>query len=226
MFTLDQVVPWGRSLEEYRRMFALTDEELGLRILGCADGPASFNAEASRRGCRVVSCDPLYRFSATQIQDRIAAIYGQVMEQARQNADDYVWSTIPSIEELGSVRMAAMREFLSDFPEGKTAGRYVDAELPVLPFGDGSFDVALSSHFLFLYSDHVDKAFHRASVREMCRLAPDVRIFPLLALSGQRSPFVDDVAEECVRSGCEVSIDTVAYEFRRGANQMMRIRRS
>ena len=35
---------------------------------GCADGPASFNAELSGRGGRVVSCDPLYRFDAAQIR--------------------------------------------------------------------------------------------------------------------------------------------------------------
>jgi hypothetical protein len=33
MFTLDEVVPWGRSFDEYRRMFALTDRELGLKIV-------------------------------------------------------------------------------------------------------------------------------------------------------------------------------------------------
>ena len=50
MFTLDEVVPWGRSFDEYRRMFALTDRELGLKIVDCGSGPASFNAEATRRG--------------------------------------------------------------------------------------------------------------------------------------------------------------------------------
>ena len=50
MFTLEQVVPWGRSFDEYCRMFALSDDDLTLRILGCGDGPASFNAEANRRG--------------------------------------------------------------------------------------------------------------------------------------------------------------------------------
>jgi hypothetical protein len=34
MFTLDHVVPWGRSFDEYRRMFALTSEDLDRRILG------------------------------------------------------------------------------------------------------------------------------------------------------------------------------------------------
>jgi hypothetical protein len=33
-FTLEKVVPWGRSYEEYIDMFALTEAELGLRIEG------------------------------------------------------------------------------------------------------------------------------------------------------------------------------------------------
>ena len=73
MFMLDQVVPWGRSFDEYQRMFALTDGDLGVRIIGCGDGPASFNAEATRRGARVVSVDPLYRWEVGQIRDRIAS---------------------------------------------------------------------------------------------------------------------------------------------------------
>ena len=59
MFTLDQVVPWGRSFAEYRRMFALSDADLGLTIVGCGDGPASFNAEATALGATVISCDPI-----------------------------------------------------------------------------------------------------------------------------------------------------------------------
>ena len=59
---LDQVVPWGRSFEEYRRMFMLSDEELNLRILGVGDGPASFNSEMKTLGHTVVSIDPIYSF--------------------------------------------------------------------------------------------------------------------------------------------------------------------
>ena len=59
MFTLDHIVPWGRSFDEYRRMFALSEADAQLRMLGCADGPASFNADATRQGASVVSCDPL-----------------------------------------------------------------------------------------------------------------------------------------------------------------------
>jgi len=83
MFTLDQVVPWGRSFDEYRAILALTDAELGLRIIGCGDGPASFNAEATRRGTRVVSCDPIYQYDVEQIRSRIESTYSQILEQTR-----------------------------------------------------------------------------------------------------------------------------------------------
>jgi hypothetical protein len=224
MFTLDQVVPWGRSFDEYRRMFALTDADLHSRILGCGDGPASFNTEATRGGTDVVSVDPLYRYDVSQIRERIAAICDQVLEQTRQNAGEFVWDTIASVEQLGTLRMAAMDAFLEDYDAGRKQGRYVEAELPALPFPDLSFDLAVCSHFLFLYTTQLTEAFHQAAVIELCRVAREVRIFPLLALAGGLSPYVELVADSMRCRGYAVSIEVVAYEFRRGGNQMMRLR--
>jgi hypothetical protein len=226
MFTLDQVVPWGRSFDEYRRMFALTDDNLGLKIVGCGDGPASFNAEATRLGSSVISCDPIYRYDADQLRERIASTYDDILEQTRQNAGEFVWSAIRSVDELGQVRMAAMNEFLDDYPAGRTEGRYIDAELPSLPFADSSFDLALCSQFLFLYTTQLGEAFHQSAIREMCRVAREVRIFPLLALGSTPSPLVDRVVEQLYGRGFNVSIDEVPYEFQRGGNKMMRIRRT
>jgi hypothetical protein len=224
MFTLDQVVPWGRSFDEYRRMFALTEGDLALKVLGCGDGPASFNAEATRRGASVISCDPIYRYDAARIQERIVATCDQILDQTRRNADEFVWDSIPSVEDLGRIRMAAMEDFLEDYPRGKLEGRYVAAELPSLPFGDSSFDLAVCSHLLFLYSSQLGEAFHHAAIRELCRLAREVRIFPLLALGGHRSPYIDSCIQELRAAGHEVSIEQVPYEFQRGGNQMVRIR--
>lgn len=227
MFTLDQVVPWGRSFAEYQHLFALTPADLEQRMLGCGDGPAAFNAEATRRGCRVVSCDPLYAFSRTDIETRIAATCDTVLEQTRRHADQFVWGHgIASIDELGEVRMRAMRTFLADYDEGKAAGRYVEASLPVLPFADGAFDLVLCSHLLFLYSKQFDEAFHRAAVRELCRVGTDVRIFPLLALDGVRSPFVDVCVTDARAAGLDVAVVPVDYEFQRGGNELLRLRRS
>ena len=225
-FTLEQIIPWGRSFDEYRRLFALTDDDLRLKILGCGDGPATFNAEATRQGFSVVSCDPLYRFSAAQIRRRIAATYDEVMNQTRHNQHEFIWRTISSVEELGRMRMQAMQEFLSDYDQGRKQGRYVDAELPSLPFADRAFDLALCSHFLFLYTAQLTVDFHKAAVLEMCRVAGEVRIFPLLALGAVPSRYVELVTEALRQRSFHVSIETVPYEFQRGGHQMMRIRQA
>ena len=224
MFTLDEIVPWGRSFDEYRHMFSLTDADLGRRIIGCGDGPASFNAEATRRGGHVISCDPLYQFDSAAIQQRITATYDEIVDQTRQNENEFVWDTISTVDELGRIRMRAMQDFLADYDEGRAAGRYVPAALPALPFSDGQFELALCSHFLFLYSSQLGAALHIAALLEMCRVATDVRVFPLLALSGHRSPFVDACARQLRAAGCAVDIRRVDYEFQRGADQMLLIR--
>src|SRR5262245_24491969 len=223
-FSLDRVVPWGRSFAEYQRMFALTPDDLQRRILGCADGPASFNAEATKRNVKVTSIDPLYAFRAEEIRARIKEVCPQVLEQTWQNRDDFVWNEFRSIEGLGWTRLRAMVRFLKDYPAGRGAGRYVVAELPKLPFEDGSFELALCSHFLFLYSDQFSEQFHVDSVVELCRVADEVRIFPLLALGNQPSRHVTAVVRAAERLGQQAWIERVTYEFQRGGNQMLRIR--
>lgn len=223
MFALDRVVPWGRSFDEYCRMFALSERDLSGRILGCADGPASFNAEATRRGARVVSCDPLYAFHASEIHERISATSSEILEQTRQNQHEFIWTMISSPEELLRVRMDAMRTFLADYERGKKDGRYVNAELPALPFEDGAFDLALCSHLLFLYSEQLGEAFHRAALTELCRVSKEIRIFPLLALGGAPSPLLTPISQHVQGLGCAVSIEIVPYEFQRGGNEMLRV---
>ncbi|MBI1919579.1 MAG: SAM-dependent methyltransferase [Geobacter sp.] len=225
-FSLEKVVPWGRTFDEYVAMFALDSEDLAKRILGCGDGPASYNATLTSRGGSVVSIDPLYQFTAEEIAGRIDETCEIVMEQARQNADEFVWSHIRSIEELGHVRMGAMRDFLADYPLGKNAGRYIPGELPKLPFPDGAFDLALCSHFLFLYSAHYDCVFHLQSLRELCRVAREVRVFPVMELGSVRSRHVDSVVSELDAEGYQVSIERVSYEFQKGGNEMLRVRTS
>ncbi len=66
-FTLEKVVPWGRSYDEYVSMFDLSGIDLGLRILGCGDGPAAFNTVLTKQGGNIVSIDPIYVFEAEQI---------------------------------------------------------------------------------------------------------------------------------------------------------------
>jgi hypothetical protein len=207
-------------------MFSLDDRDLGLKILGCADGPASFNTEATQIGLQVVSCDPLYAFSAEEIRARIEATYDRVLEETRRNESQFLWNEIASVEDLGRIRWDAMSSFLNDFSSASAAGRYVSASLPALPFLDRSFDVTLCSHYLFLYSSHLTEEFHVQALAEMCRVAPEARIFPLLSLEGTPSTHVEPVCAELKNRGFAVSIERVPYEFQRGGNRMLRVSRS
>jgi SAM-dependent methyltransferase len=200
-FMLANVIPWGRSFEEYVALFNLSQPDLQSRILGCGDGPAAFNGKLTQRGGRIVSVDPVYAFRAEEIRQRIAATFDEVVAKVRQNQDEFVWGQIPSPEALGALRMAAMETFLADFEAGKAAGRYVAGELPTLPFDDDSFDLVLCSHLLFLYSPQLSLEFHLQSIHDMLRLAPEIRLFPLLELGSQPSRHLPTVMANLEQRG-------------------------
>lgn len=224
MMKLENIVPWGRSMREYKEMFALSKEEMGgKKILGCGDGPSSFNTEAEYEGGEVVSIDPLYAYSKKEIMQRIDEVSDEVMSQVKNNMEKFVWKSIPDVDSLLHIRIEAMMEFLADYDEGKEEGRYIDASLPELPFEDKAFDLALSSHFLFLYSEHLDEAFHKAAIEEMLRVAGEVRIFPLLTLGNECSAYIDPVVSYLEAKGYKVEIVQTAYEFQKGANKMLKI---
>ncbi len=224
-FQLSEIVPWGRSFDEYTAMFALSEDDLQKKILGCADGPASFNCELSKRGGTVVSADPIYAYPAQKIRQRIEETFEEVIAQTRQNSSEFVWRHIRSVDELGRVRMEAMREFLADYEQGKKEGRYVAGSLPTLPFSDRHFDLALCSHYLFLYSKQLNLEFHIDCIHELCRVAAEVRIFPLLELGAVPSPHVPPVIVHFKNAGYEADVVQVPYEFQRGGNEMLRVRK-
>lgn len=220
---LKEVVPWGRTLAEYKLMFNLSDLDLKSSILGCGDGPASFNAEMTEQGYSVVSIDPIYQFSAAQIKQRVEDTYEPIISQVRENSDRYVWQNFKSPEELGQARLAAMEAFLLDYEQGKAAGRYQYQSLPNLEFADQQFDLCLCSHLLFLYSDQLSLDFHLESIHRLLQIAAEVRIFPLLKLDCERSPYVEIVVQELLNQGFKIHVPNVDYEFQKGGNQMLRI---
>ncbi len=204
-------------------MFSLSDDDLQKKILGCGDGPSSFNAELTALGGDVTSIDPIYEFSKEQLSRRINEVAVEVMTMVRQHSSEFVWKNIKSPDELEQIRMSAMREFLDDYQKGLKEGRYCFEMLPSLSFDEQSFDLALSSHFLFLYSEHLDFEFHLASVLEMLRVAREVRIFPLMTLDNHYSPHLDRVREALSVQGYESEIVRSEYEFQKGANEMLKV---
>jgi len=218
---LENIVPWGRSFAEYQAMFKLTNTDLQQNILGCGDGPAAFNKELTQRGGQIISIDPIYEFSASQIKNRINAVYDEVLSQVENNKTNFVWKNIKSVDELGQIRMQAMNDFLTDYDDGKQQGRYLSGSLPKLDFSDHQFDLALCSHFLFLYSDHFTLEQHIKSVLELCRVAKEVRIYPLVSLDGKGSPHLDLVIDKLNEYNIETQLQPVDYQFQQGATKML-----
>ncbi len=222
---LSGVIPFGLSLDEYRRMFRLSDSDLKGRLLGAGDGPASFNAELTAVGGCVVSVDPLYSYSAAEIRGRFDAVLDDIIEQVKASPGDWVWSYHKSPEDLRANRVAVIRRFADDYEAGRGGGRYVRGEPPSLDFSDSQFDLALCSHLLFLYSGQLDREFHLRSVIELLRVASEVRIFPLLTLRLERSPHLAPVMEALSARGCPLEIVRVDYELQRGGDEMLVVRR-
>jgi hypothetical protein len=132
-----------------------------------------------------------------EVRARISDTYDQIIEQTRKNMDQFVWTTIKSVEDLGHMRMEAMRMFLDDYEMGKQEGRYVEASLPSLPFVDGEFDLALCSHFSFSIRPSW-AGFHRTAIRELCRVAREARV----SVAGARRQVFSVRRDGCCRSAC------------------------
>ena len=220
-FDLDGVVPWGRRLREYQAFFALDDMAGAGPVLDVGGGPSSFAVEAASAGTRVVAADPLYRFPGEAIAAQFEAAAVAMREGIRRAAYRFNWSYYGSEEAVHRLRREALALFLADFEAGKATGRYMPASLPNLPFADGSFRLALSSHLLFLYGDVLDFDFHVAAVLELLRVADEVRIFPLFNLDGRPSSHLPGVMRALDRDGVRCALQEVPFEFQKGARRML-----
>ena len=221
---LDQIVPLGRSLDEYSKMFALSSVDLQQRILGVGDGPASFNAEGTKVGLNIVSIDPIYQFSSAEIKLRFEAIIDNIIDQVIATPNNWVWQYYRNPQDLKANRIRIFKTFLQDYELGKQEARYQIQELPQLDFTTGSFDLALCSHLLFLYSQQFSLDFHVASIQEILRVSREVRIFPLLTLMQQTYPHLDFIVQKFNNLGYTVMIKPVPYEFQPGGNKMLIIK--
>ena len=133
---LENVVPWGRNLQECQEMGLYSDTDKTKKILGCGDGPASVNGELRKLGVDIVSIDRICQFSKLQIAKRVEATSDLISKQLRKNKNDFVWKNIPNVDVLINLRLSAMIQFLDDYDFGKEDRRYQHQELPELSFKD------------------------------------------------------------------------------------------
>jgi hypothetical protein len=222
---LDRVVPFGRTLAEYRLMFNLTNADLQCQILDIAAGPASFTAEMYSLGYQVTAIDPIYHFSGTEIQQRFNDCVDLIIGQIENTSQDWVWKFHKSPADLRHNRELALQLFLADYTAGKIAGRYIAGEVPN-EIGNKSYDLILCSHFLLLYSAQLSWEFHCQTVTTLLQHTHELRIFPLLTLMFDRSPYLDRLCEHVEKMGYQTQIVPVEYELQPGGNEMLSICKS
>jgi len=159
----------GRTLADYVQFFALDLAALrGRDVLDVGAGAASFVAEACARRIAAVAVDPMYGDSPGAVAERV------LMPPPRP-------ATFPRSDPAsGAEAQGAPQRFLADYETHFMHGRYVTGTLPRLPFFDGTFDLVLCAHVLFVSAARHDFEWHLAAARELMRVsAGEVRIYPL-----------------------------------------------
>jgi hypothetical protein len=170
------------SHEDYLAMFELDSNRLTGKTLDCMSALSSFNATATQQSKQVTSLDPLYA------QDKHAI--ERLIEQQRRLLQD------PKDSEMAKQTWErftiASQLFCDDYALGQESGRYV-AWSPgqKLPFADHSFSLALCSHWLFKQPLSLIEVID--CIDELCRVAGEVRIFPLVNAQSQTHHFLGHV---------------------------------
>jgi hypothetical protein len=112
----------------------------------------------------------------------------------RTATDEFVWREFTSPEHRGEARMAAMRWFLAGISRRGRRRHVTSTGYSPLGFCGDEFDLALCLHILFTYSDQLSVDF-RVAIEEMCRVAAEARVFPLLKSYGGPSPYLKLVVD-------------------------------
>lgn len=200
------VASTARAFREYEAMFGLKEADLRAGpVLDVAGGASEFTAALREMGIRAVAADPFYAGLTERVIADAAREIDVSSAKIAARAPDYDWSFYGSPEEHRKLRERSLAKFAADFAREDAADRYVAAGLPRLPFADGTFALALCSHFLFLYADAFGESFHEEALRELLRvLRPggELRVYPLVSLQWEPVPYLpgliarlSDVAE-------------------------------
>jgi hypothetical protein len=224
---LGRIVFYGRTLHEYQSIFGFDhDDYAGLKILDCPGGASSFTAEACRLGVDVVAVDPMFGKPAIDLLRAGGEDISHTLDSVAKSSGLFNWSFYPTPEVLRSYRMTALRRFSHDYATPGSAERYVNACLPNLPFDDGSFDVALSGHFLFTYSDMLDCDFHLKALLELVRVSrKEVKIYPVVGRNGKKPAFFNDLLAGLGEVGVKCELIPSKFEFMKGAREILRLTR-
>ena len=213
-------VLWGHSVDEYREMFALANVDRASRWLEYGCGASAVNSELHAGGMSLVSCDPLFVLDEESLSQRVSKVFEERVVRIREGKDAYDFSDHGGLDSFIAKRRQGVKQFLQDYALGSAEHRYLADAGDKLPFRDFTFDLALSSHYLFFKEDLVTLL---GAIRELARVAKEVRIFPLTDGDGQPSPMLGPVLLGLQKENYGVEVRDVVYHVQPKANAMLRV---
>ncbi|XEC93233.1 class I SAM-dependent methyltransferase [Paenibacillus tarimensis] len=216
-----------RGYEEYKRMFAIDEEVLRAgEILDVAGGASSFTAEAAEKGYAGAAVDPRYALDPVTIEEEARAEIEASTAKLAGLKEQFDWTYYgdPARHRLG--RIASLERFAADLGRPDSHLRYYAGALPELPFDNDRFSLVLCSHFLFLYGNQFDPAFHTRALLELmrvCRPGGQIRIYPLITLEFKPYPFLEQLLATIREAGGLPELGSAGLPFIPGSTRYLNI---
>ena len=217
-------VLWGHHVSEYQEMFDLSDKMLTQALLEYGCGASAVNAELhAEHDTKIVSVDPLFEASKPELEQEVTQAFDERVAQVQKDPSQFNVESYGGMDAFLAGRRAGMGLFFEDYALGVSEGRYKPLLGTALPFDDFSFDLALSSHYLFAGSNKQSVGFHLDAIRELARVAKEVRIFPLLEREGEPSALLGPVLLGLQQAKFGAEVREVSCALYPQGNAMLRV---
>lgn len=219
-----KLVSWGHHLDEYRDMFALSEDDLKTcRFLEYGASIGAVNAEAHERGVSLMTCDPLFMLEKSHLLFHVSSTFEEMVTGMAAEKAQFDFRYYGDFEALIATRRLGMATFFKDYEKGEILRRYLPVQDGLLPFSDFSFDFVLSAYRLFADANATTVEYHLRTIRALARVAKEVRLFPLVDSDGQTSPLLGPVLLGLQQEQYGIEVREVAYQLQPKANAMLRV---
>jgi len=216
-------VLWGHHVSEYKEMFDLSDASLQANLLEYGCGASAVNTELHQEGTTMVSVDSLFALTKPELIQKVTDDFDERVEQVLADKMQFNVDSYGGMDAFLTSRRAGMEAFFADYNAGVAEGRYKALEHGALPFENFSFDLALSSHYLFANAADDAVAYHLEMIQELARVAKEVRIFPLIERAGTPSDLLGPVLLGLQQENFGVEVREVSCALYPEGNAMLRV---
>ncbi len=213
---------WIYNLSDYQQIFALTDQDLQKKTLDFASGISSVNAELYAQGQTIVSVDPNYRLSPKDMQVQARQILQDNITYLRQHLDSLPAPHAAFADTLIVQWRHSTEQFIADYELGKKQGRYLTIDYSPFTKLDQTFELLLCTDFLFNSTQSL-KSSSQDIMNELCKLAVEVRIFPLPEVKTTVAAELGPIMLALQNRNFGVEIRAVNYPMRKDANAILRV---